>query len=111
MGVRIVTTFLLLVIASYALEDPILANSPPSSPKTSQMDIFIDLLSHKYAKNSPLKLSELTSLWTNLVTGHNQTSAQPLEDEALLSFCNTNFNQSPICQLITQVPTLSGLIN
>ena len=92
------SVFLLLIGLVLGLKDSQPVNSTQPLQE-SQLDVFTDILTQKYAESSQLKLPEFTSLWANLLAVHNQTSASP----SLESLCNKTWVHSPICQLITRV--------
>lgn len=103
MDMRTATVILFLVGTTFGLEELPLANPTQSNTQLnqdSQLDVFTDLLAHKYADSSKLKLDEFTSLWTKLVGIHNETSPQTSIEESL---CIKALGQSPICQLMTRV--------
>lgn len=98
MDTRTITAFLLLIGLVWGLNETQLDNSTHFLQE-SHLDVFTDILTQKYAESSQLKLPEFTSLWANLLTVHNQTSASP----SLESLCNKTLVHSPICQLFTRV--------
>lgn len=109
MDVHRVTVFLLLFGTCLGLESSQSALSNSTLPNVhlhqgSQLDIFANLLAHKYSSDDILKLSELSSLWANLIRNQKNTSTGRISgDETLLNLCNKNLNHSPICKLINQV--------
>ena len=99
----VVATGLLLVLrTSLGIQD-----LPPTSPSSNstlqktQLDIFLDLLAHKYASTDRhLTPPEFSVLWTNLLQAYNHTLHK---DDSLSTFCRNTFNHSPICELINKV--------
>ena len=109
MDIRI-TAVLFFIGATLGVEEVSPANSTHSNvqSKESQLDIFTDLLTQKYAHSNTLKLSEFSSLWAQLISNHNETSPQSASEETQ---CIKALGQSPICQLMTRVIYLVHHVN
>lgn len=100
MDVKIVLLLPLLIGLSMEFEH----TNPQLGPnhqlyEESHLDVFAEILTHKYAKDGKLKLTGFTSLWANLLGEGNYTSTHPQLD----SLCQETLGQSPVCQLANKV--------
>ncbi|KAI9553381.1 hypothetical protein GHT06_021282 [Daphnia sinensis] len=98
MDLKVIPVLLLLLGLSMELEDekPDVSDPNKQLPNKSHLDIFAEILAHKYADDGHLKLQEFTSLWSNLLGENNNTSTSPSLD----SVCKKTLGQSAVCQLV-----------
>lgn len=71
--------------------------------QTSSLQMFSDLIYHKYASSSKLNISDVTRLWDNLINQPNSTSHINDIDENYENMCNKLSNNSGLCTLATKV--------